>query len=45
MWISLSNECGKHKSASVPVSSVEQEEDEVSFLSEMTWQSVSHIPL
>ncbi|KAL3381798.1 hypothetical protein AABB24_001743 [Solanum stoloniferum] len=33
----LSNECGKHKSASVPV---EQEEDEPSFLSEMTWQSV-----
>ncbi|KAH0731542.1 hypothetical protein KY289_002730 [Solanum tuberosum] len=33
----LSNECGKHKSASVPV---EHEEDEPSFLSEMTWQSV-----
>ncbi|WMV11870.1 hypothetical protein MTR67_005255 [Solanum verrucosum] len=33
----LSNECGHHKSASVPV---EQEEDEPSFLSEMTWQSV-----
>ncbi|KAH0728407.1 hypothetical protein KY284_004272 [Solanum tuberosum] len=32
----LSNECGQHK----PVSSVEQEEDEASFLSEMTWQSV-----
>ncbi|MCD7453893.1 hypothetical protein HAX54_022599 [Datura stramonium] len=29
------------KSASEPVSSVEQEEDEPSFLSEMTWQSVS----
>ncbi|KAL3349494.1 hypothetical protein AABB24_022555 [Solanum stoloniferum] len=33
----LSNECGKNKSASVPV---EHEEDEPSFLSEMTWQSV-----
>nr|XP_004231257.1 receptor-like protein 6 [Solanum lycopersicum] len=30
----LSNECGKHKSASAPV------EDEPSILSEMTWQSV-----
>ncbi|KAH0731541.1 hypothetical protein KY289_002729 [Solanum tuberosum] len=33
----LSNECGKSKSASVPV---EHEEDEPSFLNEMTWQSV-----
>ncbi|XP_027772802.1 receptor-like protein 9DC3 [Solanum pennellii] len=33
----LSNECGHHKSASIPV---EHEEDEPSFLSEMTWQSV-----
>ncbi|KAK4739166.1 hypothetical protein R3W88_002863 [Solanum pinnatisectum] len=33
----LSNECGKNKSASVPV---EHEEDEPSFLNEMTWQSV-----
>ncbi|KAH0782945.1 hypothetical protein KY290_002543 [Solanum tuberosum] len=32
----LSNEWGQH----TPVSSVEQEEDEPSFLSEMTWQSV-----
>ncbi|XP_060218022.1 receptor-like protein Cf-9 homolog [Lycium barbarum] len=36
----LSNECGQRKSASVPVLSVEQEVDEASFLSEMTWQSV-----
>ncbi|XP_059310628.1 receptor-like protein 9DC3 [Lycium ferocissimum] len=36
----LSNECGQHKSAPEPVSLVEQEEDEPSFLSEMTWQSV-----
>ncbi|CAN4111213.1 unnamed protein product [Withania somnifera] len=36
----LSNECGQHKSAPPPVLSVDQEEDQLSFLSEMTWQSV-----
>ncbi|XP_009787165.1 receptor-like protein 9DC3 [Nicotiana sylvestris] len=36
----LSNECGHHKSASVPELLVEQEEDEPSFLTEMTWKSV-----
>ncbi|PHT41199.1 hypothetical protein CQW23_20053 [Capsicum baccatum] len=36
----LSNECGQHKSSFVPVSLVEQEEEEEpGFLSEMTWQS------
>ncbi|CAN4111214.1 unnamed protein product [Withania somnifera] len=36
----LSNECGQHKSASGPALLVEQEEDESSFFSEMTWQYV-----
>ncbi|KAM3378254.1 receptor-like protein 34 [Capsicum galapagoense] len=37
----LSKECGQRKSASVPVSLFEQEEEEEpGFLSEMTWQSV-----
>ncbi|KAM3290489.1 hypothetical protein P3S67_018778 [Capsicum chacoense] len=37
----LSNECGQHKSSLVPVSLVEQEEEEEpGFLSEITWQSV-----
>ncbi|XP_016462671.2 uncharacterized protein LOC107785811 [Nicotiana tabacum] len=36
----LSTECGHRKSASVPGLLVEQEEDEPSFLSEMTWKSV-----